>query len=216
VDAGDRESAERVRSLIERGRCDPSRFRAELTYIPPDARDPWVDQIFGLDAPPADGPQLPVGCVPYLPCAVDALLRLAEHAPVRASELFVDIGAGVGRAAALVHLLTGAPAVGLEVQPALVAEARALAARLRLSSVSFVEGDADQPTDVWSAGSVFLLYCPFSGDRLAKLLTNLEPVARARQIRVCCVDLPLPPCPWLEQTPPASHDLTLYRSTLLD
>ena len=81
------------------------------------ARDAWVDQLFGLGAPPEDGPQLPVGCVPYLPCSVDALLRVAEHAPVRASDLFVDIGAGVGRAAALMHLLTGAPAFGVEVQP---------------------------------------------------------------------------------------------------
>ena len=214
MDAGDRESAESVRSLIERGRCDPSRFRAELTRILPVTRDAWVDRVFGLGAPPEDGPELPVGCVPYLPCSVDAPLRLADQAPVRASDLFVDVGAGVGRAAALMHLLTGAPAVGVEVQPGLLWAARALAARLRLSSVSFVEADAGQPTDAWSAGSVFLLYCPFSGDRLAKLLTNLEPVARARPIRVCCVDLPLPSCSWLEQTPPPSVDLTVYRSTL--
>ena len=214
MDAGDRESAERVRSLIEQGQCDPSLFRAELTRIPPGARDAWVDQVLGLAAPPEDGPELPVGCVPYLPCSVDALLRLAEQAPVRASDLFVDIGAGVGRAAALVHLLTGAPAIGIEVQPALVAAARELATRLHLSGVSFVEADAGQPTDVWSAGSVFLLYCPFSGDRLAKLLANLELVARTRPIRVCCVDLPLPPCPWLAQMPPPSLDLTLYRTTL--
>ena len=214
MDAEDRESAERVRSLIEQGRCDPSLFRAELTRIPPVTRDVWVDQVFGLGAPPEDGPELPVGCVPYLPCSVDALLRLAEHAPVRPSDLFIDIGAGVGSAAALVHLLTGAPAIGVEVQPALVAAARELVRRLRLSSVSFVEADAGQPTDVWSAGSVFLLYCPFSGDRVAKLLANLEPVARLRPIRVCCVDLPLPPCPWLEQTEPPSLDLTIYRSTL--
>ena len=179
-------------------------------------RDAWVDQVFELGAPPEDGPQLPVGCVPYLPCSVDVLLRLTEHTPVRASDLFIDVGAGVGRAAALVHLLTGAPAVGVEVQPALVAAARALAARLRLSSVSFVEADAGQLTDVWAAGSVFLLYCPFSGDRLAKLLINLEPVARIRPIRLCCVDLPLPPCPWLEQAPPPSLELTIYRSTLAD
>jgi SAM-dependent methyltransferase len=214
VEAADRESAERVRSLIEQGQCDPSLFRAELTRIPRVTRDAWVDQVFGLGVPPEDGPELPVGCVPYLPCSVDALLRLAEHAHVRAFDLFVDIGAGVGRAAALMHLLTGAPAIGVEVQPALVSAARELAARLRLSSVSFVEADAGQPTEAWSAGSVFLLYCPFGGDRLAKLLTHLEPVARIRPIRVCCIDLPLPPCPWLEQTPPPSLDLTLYRSTL--
>ena len=216
MDAEDRESAERVRSLIERGQCDPAQFRAALTRIPPVARDAWVDQVLGLGAPPEDGPQLPVGCVPYLPCSVDVLLRLTEHAPVRASDLFVDIGAGVGRAAALVHLLTGAPVVGVEVQPTLVAAARALAARLHLSRVSLVEADAGQPTEVWFAGSVFLLYCPFSGDRLARLLANLELVARAHPIRVCCVDLPLPACPWLEQTGPPSVDLTIYRSTLTD
>jgi SAM-dependent methyltransferase len=194
--------------------CDPSLFRAELTGIPPVARDAWVDQVFGLGAPPEDGPELPIGCVPYLPCAVDALLRLVQQAPVRASsDLFVDIGAGVGRAAALVHLLTGAPAVGVEIQPALVAAARELAGRLRLSNLSFVEADAVRSADAWSAGSVFLLYCPFSGDRLAALLANLEPVARHRPIRVCCVDLPLPPCPWLERMPPPSVDLTIYRST---
>jgi SAM-dependent methyltransferase len=213
MDAGHRDSAERVRSLLERGPCAPSLFRAELTRIPARARDAWIDLVFGLEAPPEDGPQLPVGRVPYLPCSVDALLRVAEQAPVRASDLFVDIGAGVGRAAVLMHLLTGAPALGVEVQPALVAAARDLAARLRLSDVSFVEGDASASTELWSAGSVFLLYCPFSGHRLAKLLASLEAVARARPIRLCCVELPLPPCPWLEQTQAPSLDLTLYRST---
>ena len=216
MDAGHRESAARVRALIERAQCNPPLFRGALTCLPPAARDAWVDQVFGLGAPPEDGPQLPVGCVPYLPCSVDALLRLVEQAPVGATELFVDVGAGVGRAAALVHLLTGAPALGVEVQPALVAAARELAARLRLSGVSFIEADAGQPTDAWSAGSVFLLYCPFSGARLAKLLATLEPVARDHPIRLCCVDLPLPPCPWLERTSPPSLDLTVYRSTLTD
>src|SRR5437868_3303766 len=78
----------RVRSLIEQGQCDPSLFRAELTGIRPVRRDAWVDRVFGLDAPPDDGPALPVGCVPYLPCPVDVLLRLAENASVRASDLF--------------------------------------------------------------------------------------------------------------------------------
>ena len=211
MDAGDRESAERVRSLIEEGQCDPSLFRWELLRISPVARDAWVDEVFGLGAPPEDGTALPVGCVPYLPCSVDALLRLAEDAPVRPSDLFVDIGAGVGRAAALVHLLTGAPASGIEVQPALVAAARELATRLRLSGVSFVEADAGQPTDVWSGGSVFLLYCPFSGGRLAKLLDNLEPVARARPIRVCCIDLPPSITGWPRSTPPASWRWRCFR-----
>jgi hypothetical protein len=111
----------------------------------------------------------------------------------------------------VVHLLTGARAIGVEVQPALVKAARELVARLRLSAVSFVEADAAKATDALAVGSVFLLYCPFSGARLAKLLGDLEPLARTRPIRLCCVDLPLPPCPWLVPTGPASVDLTIYR-----
>jgi SAM-dependent methyltransferase len=191
---------------------NPPLFRAALTRLPPAARDAWVDRVLGLGPPPADGAELPTGCVPYLPCPVDALVRLVERAPVRASDLFVDVGSGVGRAAAVVHLLSGAQVVGVEVQPALVAASRALTARLGLRRISFVQGDAGEPTDAWADASVFLLYCPFSGARLVKLLANLEPVARTRPIRVCCVDLPLPPCSWLEQTPPASLDLTFYRN----
>jgi len=172
-----------------------------------------VDRAFGLDELPADGPALPSGCVPYLPCPVDALLRLLEHAPVRAADVFVDVGSGAGRAAALVHLLTGARAVGLEIQPALVAAARALASRLRLPDVSFVEGDAAELAPALACGSVFFLYCPFSGDRLDRFLTCLEPIARARPIRIGAVDLPLPPRDWLTLASMPSPELAIYRST---
>jgi SAM-dependent methyltransferase len=194
---------------------DPARFRAALTALPPLERDAWVDRALGLGAPPDDGPALPRGCVPYLPCPVDALLRLVDHAPVRAPDVFVDVGSGVGRAAALVHLLTGARAVGVEVQPALVADARALAARLQLAGVSFVAGDAASIAggQVLSAGTVFFLYCPFSGERLARVLAALEAEARRRAIRVGCLDVPLPPVAWLEPLPsPAWGDLSIYAS----
>jgi SAM-dependent methyltransferase len=169
-----------------------------------------VDRVLGLGAPPEDGPNLPQGCVPYLPCAIEVLLRVADQ--VRPSDVFVDIGSGVGRAAALVHLLTGATAVGVEIQPALVAASRELATRLRLSGLSFVEGDATRLPAPLSAGSVFFLYCPFSGARLVELLAGLEPIARSREIRICCVDLPLPPCSWLDLAPPLSEALAIYRS----
>jgi len=212
VDLGQRESADRARSLIESGRCDPALFRNMLATVPPAARDTWVDRALGLDAIPEDGPDLPRGCVPYLPCPVDALLRLIAHAPLGAADVFVDVGSGLGRAAALVHLLTGAPAIGVEVQQAHVAASRALAMRLRLRNVSFLSGDAAEIVPRLTAGTVFFLYCPFSGDRLAKLLADLEPIARIRPVRVCTVDLPLPPCPWLQVAPPLSQDLSIHRS----
>ena len=211
-----RDSAARVRSQIERGQRDGSLFRAALLEVPPAVRDAWLDLVLGLGELPDDDPELPRECVPYLPCSVDALLRIVDQAPVQASDVFVDVGSGLGRAAALVHLLTDAAVIGLEIQPRLVRAARDLALRLATSRMSCVEGDAAKLTSCLTTGSVFFLYCPFSGQRLEQVLANLELVARTRTIRICCVDLPLPPCAWLSLTSPPAADLAVYRSMLYD
>lgn len=216
VEERNRESAERIRSLLSNAQVTPAVFRAALLGVPPTERDAWLDRVLGLDSFPDDGPALPPGCVPYLPCPVDALLRMVEHAGVQASDVFVDVGSGVGRTAALVHLLTGAAAIGIEIQPELVLASRELQARLNVSRFSPIEGDAALLTGCITIGSIFFLYCPFSGERLEKVLDDLESIARTRPIRICCVDLPLPPRPWLTFAAPPSGDLTVYRSTLLD
>jgi SAM-dependent methyltransferase len=212
VDGRARETAQQMRSLLERGACGAPSFRAALTQVAPLDRDAWIDVAFGLGPPPDDGPELPRGGVPYLPCPLDALLRIVDLAPVGPGDVLVDIGAGLGRAAAVVSLLTGASAVGVEVQGKLVSTARELAGRLRLPRLSFVQGDAADLPGPSTAGTVFLLYCPFSGERLARLLGHLEWIARRRTLRVCCVDLPLPPTPWLEPAAPPAGDLAIYRS----
>jgi len=59
VDEGYTESAERVRSLIERGQQDPSLFRAALLRVAPTERDAWLNLVLGLGELPDDGPDLP-------------------------------------------------------------------------------------------------------------------------------------------------------------
>ena len=199
------------RSLSERGLRDPATFRAALSNVPPSARDVWLDRVLGLGELPEDEPELPRGCVPYLPCSVEVLLRMIDLASVGASDVFVDIGSGPGRAAALVHLVTGASAIGIEIQPGLVVRMRALAARLPLSRIACVHGDAAELTGYIMIGSVFFLYCPFSGDRLAKVIADLESIAQTRMIRVCCVDLPPLAYPWL-RLETATEELAIYRS----
>ena len=215
VEASHRESADWIRSRIQHERHDPEAFRAALLNVEPTERDAWLDRVLSLCPLPDDGPDLPRGCVPYFPCSVDALLRMVEQAQVRSSDVFVDIGSGLGRAAAFVHLLTGAGVIGIEVQSALVCAARDLTTRLLVSRVSFIDGDAVTLTGFVAIGSVFFLYCPFSGNRLVKVLGDLEDIARTRTIRVCCLDLPLPPCPWLTLESQRVGDLAIYRSTLL-
>jgi SAM-dependent methyltransferase len=198
-----------IRTRIADGAHDRDAFRAALLDVPDGERDAWLDRVLELGAPPDDGPDLPRGCVPYLPCEVAALIEIVDRAAIGPSDVFVDVGAGTGRALALVHLLTGSAAIGIEIQPALVEAARALACRVS-SRIEVVHGDAVALADRLATGSVFFLYCPFSGERLHHLLTALEAIGRTRPIRVCCVDLPLPDCAWL--APTASGHATVYRS----
>jgi SAM-dependent methyltransferase len=190
----------------------PAAFRAALESVAERDRDSWVDRMLGTTIP-EDGPALPAGCVPYLPITASVVLRLIDEAGVAPQDVFVDIGAGVGRAAALAHLLTGATAIGLEIQPHLVRAARDLALRLDLPRLSFVEGDATRLLASLPAGTVFFLNCPFSGGRLEQFLDALQPIARERPIRVCCVDLPPVSRPWLAPTSPGPGGLVVYRST---
>lgn len=204
------DEALRLRAQLVRAHLPPTAFRAAFEAVPEVDRDAWFDVLCDCTELPADGP-LPRGCVPYLPCAAATLLEAVERAAITSDDVFVDVGAGVGRAALLAHLLTGAPCVGLEIQPALVHSARAHAAALQLSGVRFLEGDAPELLRRVREGTVFFLYCPFGGDRLERVLDELAALARARPIRVCTVGMPPLGRAWLRATS-TSVDLVVYRS----
>ncbi len=214
MDEAHRRRAEALAGQLRSGVTNSGSFREALFEVPSAQRDAWVDCVLRLEEVPDDGPDLPKDCTPYLPCEVEAVLRVIEHAGIGASDTFVDVGAGAGRAAALVHLLTGARAVGVEIQPQLVEAGQALAARLGLGvgALRFVAGDAVTAAPSVSGATHFFLYCPFSGQRLAALLAGLEPLARARRIRICCVNLPLPPCDWLRLEQALEGDVSIYGS----
>lgn len=201
-----------MRSLLASGRARPEVFRAALTAVSPRNRDAWLDRVLELHELPDDGPALPRGCAPYLPCAVDTLIAAVDHAEVCESDVFVDVGAGLGRAAVTAHLLTGASAIGLEIQPELARAAAQLTKAVNTSRVSMLMGDAAELSRHISIGSVFFLYCPFGGERLERLMHDLGAIARRRPIRVCCVDLPLPRCEWLAPVVAPVGPLAVYRS----
>ena len=182
--------------------------------MPEAERESWLAQLWGDETFDDERAALPQGCVPYLPCPLDTLCDAVAGTGMTSDDVFVDIGAGSGRAIALVHLLTGASCIGIEIQPGLVRVARTRAARLELEGVDFREGDAAQVLPTLGIGSVYFLYCPFGSDRLERVLDQLEHEARKRPIRIACVQLPRLVRPWLSPIPTTSVELDVYRSTL--
>jgi len=199
------------RLLAEHDPSAPERLRASLDALPSSERDGWLDSVLGVDAFPPEEAAVPRGCVPYLPCPVDVVLRAVDRAAITSRDVFVDIGSGIGRCTALTHFLTGAGAVGIEIQPRLVARSRLLAEAFTAPRLTTLEGDAADLVRFLHVGTVFFLYCPFSGTRLGTVLEHLEAIARTRAIRVCCVQLPALEQPWLELTW-ADAELSIYRS----
>lgn len=197
---------------------DVEAFRAALAAVPATERDAWFDRLLGLRDLPDDEPSLPRGSVPYLPCPIDLVREAMVRASVLGSDVVLDVGSGVGRAAIGAHLLTGARVSGLELQPALVESAREIAARLSLPRVSFVAGDAARDTWVGEAralleqANVFFLYCPFGQAGVQGFLRALEPIATTRAVRVACVDMAALDCAWLEPTH-VGPSLRVLRST---
>jgi precorrin-6B methylase 2 len=133
-------------------------------------------------------------------------------AAVQPEDVLIDLGAGLGKVVLLAHLLTGAHAHGIELQPALVERARASAARLGADAL-FSQGDARQ-ADL-ETGTVFYLYAPFTGQVLAEVLARLFRVASKHAIVVCALGVDLHrTATWLAPRPSDSFWLTVYDSVV--
>lgn len=183
---------------------------ALLTSLPVCDRDAWVDELLGIESLPPDVPDLPRGSVPYLPCGVEEILALVREVPVRAEDTFVDLGSGLGRVVILAHLLSGATALGVEIQDPLVRSAQERSAALGLTGVGFVCANA---AEIALDGSIFFLYAPFNGAMLTAVLGRIAEVARRRPIIVCAVDLELHGASWLQRREPArASSLVVYDS----
>jgi hypothetical protein len=89
-----------------------------------------------------------------------------------------------------------------------------MARALGADRVATIAGDASELVAYVPIGTVFFLYCPFSGARLERVLDGLRAIAATRPIRICCVHLPLLDRPWLELVASPRTELVIYRSTI--
>jgi SAM-dependent methyltransferase len=216
VQPSSRIAAELIRSHLLRNEASPALVRSTLDRVPREDRDAWLDLLLDVEGIGDDGPDLPRGCVPYLPCPVSTVLGVIDQARVTAADVFVDVGSGIGRTVFLAHLLTGAGCIGIEIQASLMQRVTGRADWSNLTRMRFIHADAVELTRFITIGSVFFLYCPFSGARLERFLDGLESIAQTRQIRVCCVDMAPLERPWLTRLASISPELDVYRSTYVE
>ncbi|MCX7892986.1 MAG: methyltransferase domain-containing protein [Burkholderiales bacterium] len=117
--------------------------------------------------------------VPYVPTrmdTVDAMLRLAAVGP---KDVVYDLGCGDGRIVIAAAKQYGARGVGVDIDPARIAEARENARRAGVGArTSFVQGDLFH-AEIRDATVVMLYLLPSVNERLKpRLLAELAPGTR--------------------------------------
>lgn len=112
--------------------------------------------------------------VEYVPSPYAVLRRVLRRVDLRPDDVFVDLGSGMGRAVFAASWLGAGRAVGVEIDPALIAIARANLARSRLRDhqVEFVGCGAESyPQD---QSTVIFLFNPFGAGTLAAVARQIE------------------------------------------
>ena len=178
-----------------------------------DHLDEMIAGVLGLHEPVSETVLAPE-MVFYQPTPARHILDMIRLSGLNQDDVLVDLGSGLGHVPMLASILTGARAIGIEVDAAYVRCAREGARSLALERVSFVEQDARE-ADL-SAGTVFHLYTPFTGGMLRAVLDRLGGVGSRRASRVCT----LGPCagvvaaePWLRATTAVDAErITCFRS----
>ena len=202
---------------LMQGRFSPQAWRAALQAYSTYRSGQWGQRHYGYENIdflldeiflPAPHPQASLarerGMVRYQPTPASVILELSERIDFQEQDVFCDLGSGLGKVTALVHVLTGVRALGVEYQPDFCAYAAAQAQRLALMGVSYLNADA-RCVD-YAEMNVFFLFNPFGGDIFPAVFETLHQHARRRPIRVASYgasSAPLANLDWLQLVPPS-------------
>jgi tRNA G37 N-methylase Trm5 len=135
-------------------------------------------QFIRMQAADAVATQRP-SLAPYVPTPQDVVERMLTLAQVGKGDVVVDLGSGDGRLVVTAAKQFGARGIGIDIDPARIAEGRANATRAGVEGlVEFREQDALQ-ADVSQATVVTLYLLSSSNVKLRpRLLSQLKPGAR--------------------------------------
>ena len=195
LQAADEALFRELRADIRSGNCTSAALRDQIdSYIgyssiasPQDNvgydhLDVLINGLLLAAPPPDETREREPEMVYYQPIPAAIIFQLTERAHITPSDLFYDLGSGLGQVCILVNLLTGARTKGVEFQPAYCDYATRCARDLNLSGVEFINQDAREAD--YSDGTVFFMYTPFEGEMLQEVLGRLKREAQKRPIRV--------------------------------
>lgn len=179
-----------------------------------DHLDAVLSEVLQFEPPQADGIEPAAEMVFYQPTPARHIFDLIARLRLDASDVLIDLGAGLGHVPLAVAACTPARGLGVELEAAYVEIARRSARGLNLDRADFIQADA-RAADL-SAGTVFYLYTPFTGSVLRSVLDSLRDISLVRPIRVCT----LGPCtsmiaaePWLRSDDDLRGDrIVVWRS----
>ena len=163
-----------------------------------DDLDALLRGLLGLDDPPAVGATRDADVIGLEFTPARVVLALVDHLALGRDDVLFDLGSGLGQVVILVHLLTGARARGVELEPAYCRFARERADELGLADVTFLNADT-RHADL-SDGTVFFMSTPFRGQLLDLVLARLREASQGRRIRLCTYGPCMPRVaqePWL-------------------
>jgi hypothetical protein len=180
----------RLAQRIREGRFTRTGLRSALARLGRPTRgrdydplDVLLASLFDAGSLPNERAVLEAEMVAYQPTPGRAIVDLLERADLRADDVFVDLGSGLGWVVLLAACLSEARAIGIELEPVYCDAARSCARRLNLARAEFVEGDARVAP--LQHGTVYFMYTPFRGAMLRQVLERLRAEAAQRAIRVC-------------------------------
>jgi hypothetical protein len=147
-----------------------------------DNLDIFTNGLFLFEEIPEQTRELEPEMVYYQKTPARVVFELAAKTRFMATDVFFDLGSGLGQVAILVHLLAGIRVIGVELEPAFCGYARNCAAALHLTDVEFVNADARKAD--YSRGTIFFMFTPFRGAILREVLEMLRKEALARKITI--------------------------------
>jgi len=148
-----------------------------------DARDDFMASLFQHSDP---GDVSSLGSremIAYQPTPVRHVLHLLKTVALSDDDLFVDLGSGMGHVPLMMSMLGEVRSLGIEIEPAYVANAERCARTLQLRDASFVASDARDAD--FSGGTIFYLYSPFTGSILNQVIDRIREQSLTRPIKVC-------------------------------